>query len=510
MAIKRARKGIGRIGSIVLILWGITYLLGLPIPQRVLMQGATAAPSATPVTRPPIAYGQTVQGKLEAPDGDAYYQFTGQQGDSIALTVEFSTDGLMPILLLLNPPETRVIRIEKAADSSIRKLRLRIVLLETSIFVVRLLTPSGGASAGTSFSLSLTLQNPTPTPSPLADLPRIAPLPVGNLRADLSDLVRFRLYAFFAGKGDPIRVGLETEGALQAGLYLFDAEFKQQIASAVLGQRLELSAPDDGLYWLVAARSAESGGFTLRVEQPDKPYAGKRLSFEPPRIVPGIAEAVEIGPRFAAPYRFEAVAGMQGSLNLALTSGDPQFPLLLMADSTFKQVGLGEGYLTGPIFSRYETAYVLIARRGGPIDTSSGRYILNFGPALPAVTVPPPPTRTATPVNTGTRPINVGDTVSGTISDQQYIYYYTFQGTANDTLVIRMRAGAGSFLDPAVYLYIYVEGRPVLVDSAAGVGEATLRRTLDRSAQYLIIATRRDAAQGRTQGAFFLTLTKER
>jgi len=471
-------------------------------------------PTETPISLPEITYGQILSGVLAGPDGDSFYQFTGRQGDSIALTLEMPNETLNPILMVLDISQTRLIAIEKG--SSAQKIRLRMVILNSGTYALKITTLRGASNIGVRFTIGLTLQNPTPTPSPLVDAPIIAPLPVGSsIRADLNELVRFRLYPFAAHRGDPIRVRLEMEDGLQGSIYLYSSDFSTLLNTALLGQQLELTAPEDGLFWLVVARSAAAGAFTLHVDAPTQAYEGKPLGFDPPRIVPGVSENVSLGPRFAVVYRFEALSGMQASLNLINIDNLPT--TLILADGRFQQLASGAAYVTGPVFAKYDTAYVIVARQSGPMDTSSGRVTLNFSSPLDTAgkqTILPAPTQlpTTAPMTESTGgplTLRYGDTVTGAVSKTQFVAYYTFQGVQGETVSIRMKAGAGSFLDPALYLYGYPSNQPVLIASAANGGEASLRKTLPNTGTFLIIATRRGAAQGTTEGTFVLTLTRE-
>jgi len=103
--------------------------------------------------------------------------------------------------------------------------------------------------------------------------------------------------------------------------------------------------------------------------------------------------------------------------------------------------------------------------------------------------------------------ISYGETVDGVIDDTNYVALYAFQGSAGDTITVRMEAASGSDLDP--YLGLMDANQNILVedDDSAGGLNAGFTQTLPSAGVYAIVATRYDLADGTTSGAYTLTLT---
>jgi hypothetical protein len=162
--------------------------------------------------------------------------------------------------------------------------------------------------------------------------------------------------------------------------------------------------------------------------------------------------------------------------------------------------------------------YTIVATRsgqqGGP---TSGAYTLTIedanAPATPTATPGARPTRTPRPAPTATADPFVdggdvfdGSTVTGNIDDQHLYTVYTFEGTANLQLTVTVEGQGG--LRPSV-IVVAASTRQIVEseDAAAGSTKVTLEVSLPSDDRYLIFATRFGEEQGRTRGAFTLTVS---
>ncbi|MBN1966238.1 MAG: PPC domain-containing protein, partial [Anaerolineae bacterium] len=105
-------------------------------------------------------------------------------------------------------------------------------------------------------------------------------------------------------------------------------------------------------------------------------------------------------------------------------------------------------------------------------------------------------------------PIAYGDTVSGSITDDQYEVVYSFDGQAGDVVSISMTATSGS-LDTYLLLYdAYPSENPLAFDDDGGEGFNSLLEayTLPSTATYYIVARRFGRENGFSTGDFTLTL----
>ncbi|MFW5749044.1 MAG: hypothetical protein ACOCYT_05470 [Chloroflexota bacterium] len=105
--------------------------------------------------------------------------------------------------------------------------------------------------------------------------------------------------------------------------------------------------------------------------------------------------------------------------------------------------------------------------------------------------------------------IAYGDTVTGDISDSQFIMGYCFEGTAGDVVTVSMNATRGN-LDTLVAISDPFFSEPFVQNDdfaqASGTNSRIEGFMLPADGQYLIVATRYQLDQGTTAGSFTLSL----
>ncbi len=104
--------------------------------------------------------------------------------------------------------------------------------------------------------------------------------------------------------------------------------------------------------------------------------------------------------------------------------------------------------------------------------------------------------------------IAIGDTVSGTIRDEKYLWFYVLQGNANEQITITAVGEGG--LD--TYLGVMNSAEDMLAeddDSGGGANgtDAQISLRLPETDTYLIIITRAGIEQGPTSGDYSLTIS---
>jgi len=108
-------------------------------------------------------------------------------------------------------------------------------------------------------------------------------------------------------------------------------------------------------------------------------------------------------------------------------------------------------------------------------------------------------------------PITYGQTVSGSITDQQRFRLYSFEGDQGDIVTIGMNAASGT-LDPSLYL---LSSQGIIItrndDVEPGENRNSLIEavTLPSTGTYYVLATHYGLDLGGTQGTFNLTITAE-
>lgn len=428
-----------------------------------------------------LSYGVPVEGSLTAAQPGILYVFAAQQGDVISLTATVVDGAFDPFLILLDSAQRQVLAVAgRAEGSNAAFARLRYVILTSGDYLVRVAARSGEGR----FRLSLDRLNPTP--SPFASAPRLS-LIRDRIQAELSEAVRFHLYALHARAGEPLRFALEAGGELQAGMYLYDSALARRLGGAELGQPLEIVPPAEGLYFLVVAHIGGSGTYTLRKLSTVGSPAAMAVS-EGAILVPGQAQVGEVGARLGVVYRFEGRTGTQ--IRADVDSADGVEVVVILADSAFRQIAAGNGGISDVALPHDGVYTLILATRKGPNDTAGGAYALTLQSLAPAPTSTPPPNRTIIP-------ITYGSSVSGEITETQPLYYYGFQGAQGDVVTIRVTGGV------VIYLYRYQDDQPTLLASTAS-GEIS-RVRLPASSPYLIVLARGSGGQGQ----FALTLNHD-
>lgn len=472
------------------------WLIGVLIIAYALLPSRATSAQAT------LRYGESVRGSLSAAQPEARYRFSGREGDAVLITVDSADpEALDPLVMLLDADQRQVFALDDNSGGGVHA-RLRYILPRNGDYLIKVIASPASQRVSGTFQLSLQLLNPTPTPSPLSDAPRLAPLNAGeSLRAELSDQVPFRLYAVYAAAAQQLRVTLRLENNLPVGMYLYSHDFETRHVTAELTDQLTFTPNADSWYWLVVSRLSATGGVAYTLTRAAEPPVRPSLA-EGIRLVAGMAQHGALSPRFATLYHFEAQRGSRADLLLQAQSALPA--LILLTDERFEQVASGNGALRNIELERSGRHYVIVVRSGGVNDPASGEYTLTLSGALtPPLTptpVPPPPIL----------PIRSGEVLRGILDDQRYIAYYTFAGKRGELAQIALIAESGT-LQPVLYLYVYENGEPRPLASAAAdeaqARSARIETLLPESATYLLVVARYGAAQGTTQGAYAVQLT---
>ena len=153
-------------------------------------------------------------------------------------------------------------------------------------------------------------------------------------------------------------------------------------------------------------------------------------------------------------------------------------------------------------------ALVAMACTCGPLRLIDGELVLFEGTPTPTPVPPPPPeeaTPEATPQPTG-NVLQYGESVTGTITDNDPRSTFTFNGTAGQIVAITMERLSG---DLDSYLQLIGPDGEVLTEDDDSGGELNARIwwfALPEDGTYTIVATRYGEAEGATSGEFRLTL----
>ncbi|MBN1564178.1 MAG: PPC domain-containing protein, partial [Anaerolineae bacterium] len=236
------------------------------------------------------------------------------------------------------------------------------------------------------------------------------------------------------------------------------------------------------------------------------------------RLVPGTpAQATFNGG--ADVYVFPASAGSR--VDLSVTADAGLDTIVILADKNLNEIiSSGSGTLTGVTLTNTGQYAVFVAPRFGPVDASGG-YIVALTQtqgeqAEPIDTGTDGATEDETGAETGiiagTTALVYGDTVSGTITDQQVSRLYEFTGAAGDRVQITLEAAAGSELD--CYLELQ-DANGEVIDANDDINPGIVRNSqivtvLPADGRYTLVASRYVGPDApTTEGDYELTLQLE-
>lgn len=494
------------------------YLLTVTVPDAT---GATTTGSTVVVPDAlrdyaTFAYGDEFSGAIDSVNVGYAFRFYGTQGDEIELTLE-AERGLSPLLLLQSNVGDTLAQSEPSTRGAVT---LPYTLPRTGWYGV--LATREGINSGTSsgdFTLRLTLRSATPTPAP-DERPALGMLLVAGqtLVGDLTTRVA-ALYRLEVSANATARLDVVAEGEVMT--LLADENFSQ--IAVAYGSLRETALPRAGTYYVLVTRRFgpnDPAGLPFSI------VLGGGLV--PPTVAPTVPPAVlgygqEVNGRltnveYAVRYVLYARAGETARVAMNAAAGSTLNPMVALLDANGNLLIVNDDAAPGLTdalfvydFAADGTYTILATRSGEATGTTSGAFTLRVD--LPQPT--PTPAPTTEDAASGIPQLAYGSRVSGSIEAAPFVVYYRFAGTAGDVVTVQMGHGAGSDLDPALYLYLYDAGGervPVAFNDNqfAGTRNAAIERfALPQTGEYLIIATRAGVAQGTTTGSFVLVLAKD-
>ncbi len=358
-------------------------------------------------------------------------------------------------------------------------------------------------------------------------------------------------YCFEGEEGDEIRITMEaTSGNLDTLVALGDPTLDEVFAqnddarSGTTDSELEFVLPDDGEYLIIATRfgldsGSSRGDFDLTLELLSGGGGGSGRGGG--GGTPGAAscadvdvdgmQVIEYGDEvdgeitdrsFTQVYCFEGLA--DDEIVISMTAADELDTLLILSDTA-----LDESFAQNDDIERGNTnsqieftlpddgAYLIVATRYNLEDgRTEGEYTLTLEvTAGPSTEAPPSGGGGGTAAGAcadvdidGVQVIAYGDTVSGEITDDAFVVLYCFEGLADDEIVISMEAARNSELDTLIILTDSTLDNTLAQndDIERGNTNSQLAFTLPEDGAYLIVATRYNLEEGRSEGDYDLTL----
>ncbi|MBN2304904.1 MAG: PPC domain-containing protein [Anaerolineae bacterium] len=480
---------------------------------------------------PMLAYGETVEGQLSNARYVDFYVFFGIQGDPI--TVEMvsgsstSVGDLDPLLILLDNNRIPLIENDDIEDGVQRDSRIEFTLPYTGYYAV-VATRFEQADGTTAGPYTLMLSGPgsaAPAGQPASEpalIRKLDPIPLesGVPAQDVFD-GGADLYTFTASAGTLIDVAVTTDPGLDSVLILADAGLTEIVSSGT-GALTGITAPETGRYLIVLAprfgpSNVTGGGYILALTQTGGDDAAVTQPTGPFALVYGDTVTGVIDDDMPSQtYTFSGVAGDTVRITMEAMPGSPLDCYLELQDATGAVVDANDDIDPGVIRdSEIVTElpangdYVIVASRyvGPDADATSGSYELRFAQVTEA-------DLTADGVSSDVVPLVYGRTEVGEITDDQYLVFYVFEGTAGDTITVEINTLSGN-LDSVLHLYRSAGSGWAEIASnddspRGGTYEALLDRVvLPQTGKYLIAVSRYGLDRENTFGTFTVTLTRE-
>ena len=460
------------------------------------------AQDATPAPVTPIAFGDTVTGRLDGTTPAVFYTFDGLRGEYLRVVMTVTRGDLDATLALFGPNGALVIQRDDAADPRILSLQIRLTQSGLHRLVAARFGHGLGSTAG-DFTLTVDRVGVSAESG--------SALRFGDTVANsISDAQPEVYYSFRARRGDLVSLALRRDsGSLDPLLQIVDANRRILIQiddtdGSPDARITRWLVPDDAQYLIVATRyggpsGTTNGTFLLTLDRVpesalgNSPDAAIRLLDARPDERDLTAERYQIW------YVFEARVNDLVTLSLNRVGGSLD-PFLVLLDSGQNELATHDDIVDGEqrdsLIAGYRIPndglyYVLATRFERQAGTTIGRYRLTLtreGNAFD--TVDPAIERI-------TYNSSVGGILTAAIGERRFAFY----GNGGDTITAVVNRVDGD-LAPTIRL-IDAAGGTVLEGNSAASNAVIPRITLPASGLYTLVVGRASGS-----GGFILALAQ--
>ena len=494
----------------------------------------TDADAAPPVLEDatPISYGATAEGFIDNETVSQAFTFEGNAGDVITL-LAFATSGDLDTTLELRTPDGEPFAANDDAEfGSLNSAILDLELPATGTYIVVVSRFQGedGSTSG-DFILTLTAAGVTP-PDPEPGAVAATPLSysetvTGTINAETFEV----LYSFVGNNDDVVTIEMRNlDGTFAPALFLLNERGEivarpgapGGIGSDAAISEFELSG--SGTYTIRATRlrgenGTGSGDFelTLTLVEAGTPGSdvGDPATTGDSVLSYGDTVTGEItNENFAQTFTFEAQAGDVVTIEAARAEDGTLDTLLILEDPDGEVVARNDDF-GGTLNSTIEavtleqagTYTITMTRFLEESGASTGEFTLTLT-LIEGSDVDTTPSDTDN-VDTGDSPILAADeTVTGTITNEDFEQRFSFNADAGDVVTIELRAD-NSELDPL--LQVLTPDGTVLAenDDEDFISTDSLIEALELPADgtYTVVATRFNGESGLSTGDYVLLLT---
>lgn len=465
---------------------------------------AQAAPA--PQGASPLDFDRAATGVLDDQTFRQLYTFIGQADEVVAISLSQTSGDLDPYLLLTDERGNILARSDDDGPGSDASIAFKHLPSDGRYFVIA--TRFGQEHGSTSGEYRLLLEHVGVGgtqdavlqygDSVLGGITPEEPLVFYFLRAQRGDVINITVRRI-SGNLDP-RVDLATADGLVLASNDDDPLAEGTLDAAIRGY----TTLESGVYLIVATRFGDEAGdtqgsYVLEVARTPPELVGTRP--EEARLIDygmSITSTVddEVPMRY---FRFNAQRGDVITATLTAEDGNLN-PLLKLTDANLVELAQNDdgatrydariAAFTLPATGQY---YLIATRSGEQSGRSSGSFSLQLAGRTGIA---------------GGRALEItyGATVSGLIADGNSAEEYVFFGQQGDLIEIAMERTTGD-LDALITLYDSDRKQVAFDDDSGGNQNAVIKGfALPRDDMFFLVASRYEREQGKTSGAYLLTL----
>lgn len=493
-------------------------ILGSDAPPRAI---PTAAPQIPPdyVDFDQIRYGDTANGSISNAVYWNSFVFYGDAGDRITVEMTAVDTSLDPLLIILDDQLIPLAENDDIADGN-RDSRVEFQLPKNGYYaiVATRFEQDAGTSTG-DYELSLSRSEDTVTNEPVIDQLSTTRFTQGENPSGTFDPLTFAsIYSFSAAQGTQIGFAVNPDEGTLATVILTDSRLNY-IASSDNGILLAIIAPqsDDYLVFVapqVGPTSNASDNYFLVLESESSTTQDTVITGDGIPITYGSTVRGNITENQSEiRYIFQGQEGDIAEISMTAEQGpEPLDTLLRLEDSNGNVLAENDDIEPGVIRNSFLSfrlptngEYTIVATRfsDDPAALTVGSYNLSLQYQDPSLAG----------IDRSAMPISYGETLTDTINDETFLYFYFFEGRQFDKVIIEVTSDAEGNLDGVLYLYTQDstgEFRLLETNDDSPLGntyDPYIAYTLPRTGGYIIAVTRFDErAAEPTEGSFSISL----
>lgn len=474
----------------------------------------------------PISYGDTVQGTISAEVPSIVYSFNGQQGDQIEVAV--TSVGLLDPFVALSSNTGALLKSDDDGGGEPNALLTSALPGSGTYFLTVSRSPESAETDVGDFTLVLSADPANALPPSSSDITdgetisrnittdsRLQNIPLNsNVDGSFTGTEQFNVYWFEGQQDQQIVVRPNITAEISPLIVLYRSDLSE-IVRAQPGEPLDVTLEAADIYFLAVASLSQAATGRYSFEIIDQSPAPE-IEVGNDVLVYGQAKSGFISnTNPVIRYRFQAETGDNISIEMTASDGDlDSYVILLNAGGASLAEDDNSGGGANARISTFSIPasgeyFVIATRTGQESGLTSGTFNIVINSDAPP-RVPEDSAPTIPEDYVGLPEISYGETVRGTVSNENFLNIYVFFAEAGDAITATMEAD-DTTLDPL--LVLLDQNRIPLTENddidPGVVRDSQLEFTIPTTGYYAIVATRFEQAEGDSSGSYSLTLTAD-